>query len=260
MTWWLRAILAGMRVQVSRARAPVFILASVVTPIAYTVVFLLMAKNLGRAQELAGYVVIAPALMSIWYAVIATGGAVIGEERGGGTLELLVAAPAPIGLVILGRVSANTLLSLVAIPLTLLTARLLGVDLVLSDPGLALLGLVALGVSTIAATLLFTSALVFSRSALVIQNLIAFPIWMLSGVAFPLALLPEWVRPLSFALPLTYLGDLLRSSTRGTGEAALGVDAIALVVLTAIYGLVGYWLFARAISSIRANGKVTFGQ
>jgi len=42
--------------------------------------------------------------------------------------------------------------------------------------------------------------------------LIPFPLYILSGIAFPLALLPEWVRPLSALVPLTYIADVLRSS------------------------------------------------
>ena len=260
MPWWLRATLAGARVQASRSRGPFFLLAAVVTPVAYTVVFLLMARSLGRAEALAAYVVVGPALMSIWYSALATGGAVIGEERGAGTLELLVAAPAPAGLAILGRVTANTVLSLIAIPLTFVVARLLGVNLIVSDPSLAAVGVLALGASTIAATLFFTSALIYARSAVVIQNLIAFPIWMLGGVAFPITLLPEWTRPLSYLLPLTYLADVIRSATHGASSSSLALDAGALVVLTALYGIVGYWLFAAAVRSIRANGKVTLAE
>jgi hypothetical protein len=93
--WWLRVIGAGARVQVSRTRGPIFLLAAVVTPVAYAVVFLLMARNIGRADALAAYVVIAPALIGVWYTAITTGAAVVGDERGSGTLEQLVAAPAP---------------------------------------------------------------------------------------------------------------------------------------------------------------------
>lgn len=260
MPWWLRAVVAGARVQASRARGPIFILAAVVTPVAYTVVFVLMARSLGRAEALAAYVVIGPALMSIWYSAIATGGAVIGDERGAGTLELLVAAPAPAALAILGRVTANTLLSLVALPLTLAVAWLLGISVAVESVPLAAIGIVALGVSTIAATLFFTSALIFARSAIIIQNLIAFPIWMLSGVAFPIALLPDWTRPLSYLLPLTYLADVIRSATLDAEASSLARDAAALVALTVVYGVVGYWLFARAVRSIRANGKVALSQ
>ena len=260
MPWWLRAAIAGARVQTSRARGPIFLLATVVTPVVYTVVFLLMARSFGRAEALAAYVVIGPALMSISYSALATGGVIIGEERGGGTLELLVAAPAPVALAILGRVGANTVLSLLAIPLTLGTAQLLGVNLVVTDAPLAGIGIIALGISTMAVTLLFTSALVFARSAGIIQNLVFFPIWILSGVAFPLAVLPEWTRPLSYLLPLTYLAEMIRSATRGADESSLALDGVALVGLTILYAVVGYWLFATAIRSIRANGKITLAQ
>lgn len=246
--------------QVSRTRGPIFLLAAVVTPVAYAVVFLLMARNIGQADALAAYVVIAPALIGVWYTAITTGAAVVGDERGSGTLELLIAAPTPAALVILGRVTANTLLSLVSVPLVLVTARVLGVNLVVAEPTTALLALVALGVCTVGITLLFTSALIFARSAIVIQNLIPFPLYILSGIAFPLALLPEWVRPLSALIPLTYVADVLRSSTLRGVDSSLSSNLGALAALTLVYGITGYWLLARAERSIRANGKVTLTQ
>jgi ABC-2 type transport system permease protein len=257
---WLRVIAAGARVQASRTRGPIFLLAAVVTPVAYAVVFLLMARSIGRADAVAAYVVIAPALIGVWYTAIATGGAVVSDERGSGTLELLVAAPTPAALVILGRVTTNTLLSLVSIPLVLVTARLLGVNLVVAEPTTAVLALVALGICTIAVTLVFTSALVFARSPVVIQNLIPFPLYILSGIAFPLALLPDWIRPLSALIPLTYVADVLRSSTVRGNDPSLSTNLSALVALTLVYGVTGYWLFSLAERSIRSNGKVTLTQ
>jgi ABC-2 type transport system permease protein len=260
MSWWLRAIAAGARVQISRTRGPVFLMAAVVTPVAYAVVFILMARSMGRADAVAAYVVIAPALIGVWYTAIATGGAVVGDERGSGTLELLVAAPAPAALVILGRVTANTIVSLVSIPLVLLTARLLGVGMVIAEPTTAVIALLALAASTVAVTLLFTSALVFARSPIVIQNLIPFPLYILSGIAFPLTLLPEWVRPLSALIPLTYVADVLRASTVAGAHPSLPSNLGLLAGSTVAYGVAGWWLFASAERSIRASGKVTATQ
>ena len=95
MPWWLRVVMAGARVQASRTRGAIFLLAAVVTPVAYAVVFLMMARQAGSAQALAAYVVVAPALMGVFYSAIVNGGDVVADERAIGTLELLIAAPAP---------------------------------------------------------------------------------------------------------------------------------------------------------------------
>lgn len=259
MPWWLRVVVAAARVQASRIRGSVFLLAAVATPVAYAVVFLLMARNAGNAQALAAYVVVAPALMGVFYTAIANGGDVVADERGSGTLELLIAAPAPAALVLLGRVTANTLISLVAVPLVLLVASLLGVNIVIADPVPAVLALVALGLSTISVTVIFASTFVLARSVGIVQNLIPFPLYILSGIAFPLTLLPAWVWPLSAVIPLKYVAELLRASTQTPAGASVISPLGPLLVLTVAYTIVGFWLFARIERSVRASGSISLG-
>lgn len=260
MPWSVRIMLAGARVQASRARGGFFLLAAVVTPVAYAVVFILMARHLGRATELAPYVVIVPALIGVWYSAIATGAAVVGDERASGTLELLVAAPAPAALVILGRVTANTVLSLISIPFVLVAARLLGAELRIPEPFMAALALLALAVTTVAVTLIFASTFVLARSTAVVQNLIPFPLYILSGIAFPLTLLPEWLHPLSALVPLTWVADLLRSSAQSGGDPAALPKLGALAALSLFYAASGFWLFSRIERAVRTNGKVSLMQ
>jgi len=258
--WWLRIVLAGVRVQVSRGRGGTFILGAVAVPVLYALVFVLMAKNLGRANELAPFLVLGPALIGVWYSAIITGGAVIADERGSGTLELLVAAPAPTGLVVLGRVTGNTLMSLIGIPLVLITARLLGAELAVIDLFRAALGLLALAISTVAMTLIFSSTFVLARSAVVLANLIPHPLYILSGIAFPVALLPAWAQALSSILALSWIAELLRSSTRPDSSVSILPILGAVAALTVAYAASGYWLFARVERAIRANGKVSLLQ
>jgi ABC-2 type transport system permease protein len=258
--WWLRVVIAGGRVQASRTRGAFFVLAAIATPVTYAVVFLLMARQAGNAQALAAYVVVAPALMGVFYTAIANGGDVVADERGIGTLELLIAAPAPTALTLLGRVTANTLISLVSVPLVVFVARVLGVNIVIADPAAAFLAFIALALSTISVTVIFASTFVLARSAAVIQNLIPFPIYILSGIAFPLTLLPTWVWPLSALVPLKYVGELLRSSTQSQVDAPAISSVAPLLVLTFAYTVLGFWLFARIERSVRLSGRISLGE
>lgn len=258
--WALRVVLAGMRLQVSRGRGVMFVVGTVHLPIMYAVVFVLMGRYLGRADELAPFLVIGPALLGVWYGAIRDGGTVVADERWAGTLELLVAAPAATALVILGRVTASTLLSLFGIPLVLVTGRLLGAELVIVDPLAATIGLLALIASTIAVSLVFASTIVVARSSAVLVNLIPFPFYILSGIIFPVALLPEWAQPLSSVIALTWVADLLRSSTSGATGTPLVPALGVIAILTLSYGLFGYAAFARIERVIRQNGKVSLTQ
>ncbi len=48
------------------------------------------------------------------------------------------------------------------------------------------------------------------ESSIAIVQAIQFPMMFLSGVYFPIDLIPHWMQPVLYALPLTYLGDALR--------------------------------------------------
>lgn len=258
--WWLRVMSAGARVQWSRGRGGNFLLAAVVTPVFYTLVLVLMARQLGRAADLAPFLVVAPALMGVWAGAILTGAEAVADERGSGTLELLIAAPAPTELVVLGRVTANTLLSLIAIPLVLATGRLLGAELQIADAFSALLAVVALAISTVAITLIFASTFVLARTTRVFQNVIGFPLYILSGIAFPLTLLPDWAEPLSALVALRWVGELLRASLQGETDPAPIPALLAVAVLATAYALVGHWLFSRIERAVRASGTISLTQ
>ncbi len=62
-----------------------------------------------------------------------------------------------------------------------------------------------------------------------VTQIVQFPLMFLSGIFFPLEIMPEWLRGFATFMPLTYLGDALRQTmVGGTPFAPLGVDALVL--------------------------------
>lgn len=106
---------------------------------------------------------------------------------------------------------------------------LLGVEIVGSWP--LIIGFVVLG------ALAFTSmgyvVASFARTeeaATGMTQIVQLPMMFLSGIFFPLEVMPEWLRGVATVMPLTYLGDALRQTmVDGTPFAPLGVDALVLV-------------------------------
>lgn len=72
-----------------------------------------------------------------------------------------------------------------------------------------------------------------ARTAESVQPLIGviqFPMLFLSGVFFPIELVPHAVRPIVDAMPLTYLGDALRQvAVSGTPYTPLWVDTVVML-------------------------------
>jgi ABC-2 type transport system permease protein len=62
-----------------------------------------------------------------------------------------------------------------------------------------------------------------------VTQIVQFPLMFLSGIFFPLEVMPEWLRGFATFMPLTYLGDALRQTmVGGTPFAPLEVDALVL--------------------------------
>ncbi|HXG25445.1 MAG TPA: ABC transporter permease [Candidatus Binatia bacterium] len=109
--------------------------------------------------------------------------------------------------------------------------------------GLAVLGVEVVGNPLLIAGFVILGALTFTSIGYVIASfarteeaangitsIVQFPLMFLSGIFFPLEVMPEWLRGVATFMPLTYLGDALRQTmVGGTPFAPLGVDALVLV-------------------------------
>ena len=69
------------------------------------------------------------------------------------------------------------------------------------------------------------------ETAAPMANVISMPMMFLSGVFFPLSVMPEWLNRWSQYLPLTYLADGMRAITvEGATVITLGNELIGLTV------------------------------
>lgn len=252
--WWARAVAVAIRVELSRGLQAQVIGGALIGPLS-AAIYILMARYLDRADATA-YVVLAPIALGMWGTAMLASGEAVSSERYEGTLELLIAAPTPAALVVVGKVLAATIQSLIAIPLTLVAAALLGLPLSIAHPALFAVAIVALTLSTAAIGLVFASAFMLARSTRIFQNSIGFPLWIVSGVAFPISVLPEAIRPLSAFSALAWCVAALRAATGEPGGAwwiAIG----ATVILSAVYAVLGARLFVGVERRVRIDGSLS---
>jgi len=63
-------------------------------------------------------------------------------------------------------------------------------------------------------------------------NFIRFPMLFLCGLFIPVSQLPVFLRPLAYALPLTYGADLLKASINNAGQLPLWLNYVVLICFT----------------------------
>lgn len=250
----MQIFLAGIRFQaLLLRRSPADLMALLTTPF-FTLAFLAIVIHAGR-EDLAPYAVLGPALIAIWGMALNVSGDIIDSERFNATFEATLTTPAPFVLLILGRVTTVTLVSLLALPESAAIAwAAFGLDLRIADPALFAMTLLLTAGATVATASAFSAFFALARSARTFQNSLSYPFYILSGAVVPIALLPGWLQPVSKIVFLSWSSGLLRGALTGQ---RLPDEAAAVTTLTALGALsfiASIWLMAVVLRRMRLAG------
>ncbi len=214
-----------------------FVLISVLQPVIFASIAFFMYES-GRRPGTLLYVALGAGLMGIWSSTLFGSGGAIQWQRWQGTLEIVVAAPAPFLLVLVPLTLATATIGLYSIVGTLFWGRLFfGVPLDFVHPFQLAVALPATVISLGLMGLLLASTFVLYRQASAFSNLLEYPVWLVTGLLVPLSLLPGWVEWISWGLAPTWGIKAIRAAALGGGDAW---SAIGLcVLLGAVYLVLG---------------------
>lgn len=246
-------LLAGARQQARTiVESPFIVVAGVVQPAVLTAMTLLAAEGRGLDSSAVG---LGSGLIALWGVTVWTAGQILRRELWQGTLAAILMRPVDLRLVLAGKCLGGTIVAVTAISLSVgVTSLLVGEPLRVGSPlafGATLLAtIVAAGVLGMGMNSLF----LLSRAAPRIAEAILYPVFILGGLLVPLELLPALVRPLAWALPLYWGGELLRDAAAGSPQA--WSDWAALGSTTALYGLLGRVAFTRVLERARKAGTI----
>lgn len=253
----LRIMRNGAALEIQQLAVSLFMLFCVLVQpffVAVTVMFMLR----GRADFEPIYVVVGAALTGLWSVVLFNGNWIVHSERWMGTLELLVGSPAPVMLVIAGRLLGTMVFSLLSLVLNYaIGAWLFGYTITIGDPAgfgvslaLTLVALWALGI-------LLAPIGILSRTASHFINVLEYPVYAFGGFVFPILLLPGWSHPISYALPPYWAAVALHLTSSGRADAPPLPVVWGLLVLSAVVVVGVAWpLFGLVLKRARADGTL----
>jgi len=205
--------------------------------------------------------------MSVLYNEIAMS---IAYERWEGTLEYTFMAPVS-RLVHLAGISLSALLYSIMQTVVVLVGLLLFTDLTLR--GANLLGVVVViavstvafvGLGLMAAALPVMSPERGAEATHIFQG----SLLLVSGVYYPVEVLPKWLQPLSAISPATYTLSACRkligvgnsgstpAHLAGAPLAAVAHELVVLAIMGAIMMPLGLWVFGRIETWAKRNGKL----
>jgi len=188
-----------------------------IQPLIVAFMALWMLKDKGPDNAI--FVVVGSGMTGLWTTLLFNGGNSITGERWNGTLEPLVASPASMRVVIYGKVLANVTQSLLSmIGSYLLISLVMGYPLSLIRPGLFVISLLISVASLVSFGLILASFFILIPDFARMVNTLEFPVYILGGFLFPIALLPDWTTPLSYILTPYWAAVALHGSAQGTLE------------------------------------------
>jgi ABC-2 type transport system permease protein len=238
---WLREIKRYLR---SRAQ----IIGSLAQPALY---LLVLGFGFGAVFQQAGqgsYLqFVAPGViaMGVLFTSIFSGIGLLWDRQFGFLKETLV-APVPRLTIMAGRTLGGATIAIIQGTLVLVVCLLVGFrpESWAAVP-LALLFMALIAVVFAALGTAIGSTLKDMQGFQLIMNFLIMPIFFLSGALFPLNNLPTALTVATRLDPLAYGVDGLRGAFIGVSALGFGIDVSVLVVLSAVFLVLGAWAFSK---------------
>lgn len=212
----------------------------IIFPLAWTLMFFIKSgSGFGDIRTILPGVV----ALSILFGTTSMLAVTITFEKKGRSFERLLLAPLPLDVLMLAKTSGAIVMGATnaAVPFVMASFFV--------DLGGVIWWQVAGAVALIAISSTFMGLLIAVSVSEVFEaqtfsNFFRFPMVFLCGLFFPVASLPIFLRPLSYAFPLTYGADLLHGAVNRTAQMPVALDFAALAAFCAA-------LFVVSIRKIR---------
>lgn len=176
-----------------------------------------------------------------------------------GVLEAEMATPVPSWIILAVGPVYEYALALARSAIYLVLATLMfGVGFPRANAGTLLLAAPLVLGAFVGLGLLSAATTMLVRRTNPVAVLLASASMLLSGVAYPVSVLPGWLRTAGRLLPLTHALELARAALlRGAGPAELSASLAALALFAAVLCPLGAGLFVYALRRARIDGSLT---
>lgn len=163
-------------------------------------------------------------------------------ERTTGTLERLFATPIEESEIVGGYALTFGIIGTFQAAFLLLIGILMFKITVLGNVFLAFAVVALLAVVSQALGIMLSSLAKREAQAVQFIPFIILPVFLLSGVFWPIQAIPVWLRPLSYLVPPTYAVDACRSVLlKGWDIGKIWPDIMALVLFAALFLVIATW-------------------
>jgi ABC-2 type transport system permease protein len=205
-----------------------------------------------------GFVLVGVALTN--FMALGLGG-LAGRIREGltmGTLEFMLVSPNPLVVLLLGSAIWSHVFGALTVVLYFVVGIPLGLDLSDANVPVALVTLVLAVVSFNGLGLIAASVVILIKQGDPVTWVVSTASVLLSGVFYPVAVLPAWLQGVAQLLPLTHALDVMRRALfAGESLATLWPSRLAVAVLAVGLLAVGIVACTAAVRTARRDGSLS---
>ncbi|NLW17783.1 MAG: ABC transporter permease [Firmicutes bacterium] len=216
----------------------------IIFPLSWTL--MQMIRSYG-GMNLADILNLLPGLMamSILFGTTSMLAVTITFARKGRSFDRLLLAPIPLAMMVAAKVSGAVLFGIFnAFVPVIFAAFFVGLNGI--SWGAVFLAVLLIAITSTLLGLLIAVSAKEVFEAQTFSNFFRFPMLFLCGLFLPIDRLPLFLRPLSYALPLTYGTDLLNGAILGVSNLSPGLCILVLLAF-------GFILFTVCHQNIRKN-------
>jgi ABC-2 type transport system permease protein len=174
-----------------------------------------------------------------------------------GTLEAVLVSPAPLGVVLTGMLSYETLVQFVRIAILFAAGALLGAPIHWAHLPQALLVLTLIAASYVPFALLISALVIAFRTTARLPLAIMTISGLLGGVYYPTHVIPSWLERVSVFLPLTHgLRALRRVVLSGEDLGGVAPELVVVLASTVLTGAISVFAFNIALRHAKRAGTL----
>ena len=207
-------------------------------PVAWTLMFFLRSPVAVEVRDLLPGVM----ALSILFGTTSMLAVTITFERKSRSFERLLLAPISLNLLMLAKTSGAIMFGIINAFVPVIFAAFL-TDLAGINWPMVLVSVIFIAITSTFLGLFVAVSVSQVFEAQTFSNFFRFPMLFLCGLFIPLADLPAFIRPLSYALPLTYGADILKTAVSQNGVIAVPLSFLALLAFS-------IFLFAYSIYNV----------
>ncbi|NCB26290.1 MAG: ABC transporter permease [Bacteroidia bacterium] len=201
----------------------------IIFPVSWTLMFFI------RSEQAVDIRSILPGVMalSVLFGTTSMLSVTITFERKSRSFERLLLSPISLNLLMLAKTTGAIVFGIINAFIPVLFASFM-TDLSGIHWGMLSLAVVFIAITSTFLGLFIAVSVNEVFEAQTFSNFFRFPMMFLCGLFLPIESLPALIRPLSYALPLTYGADLLRFSITSESSISLVASAMALVCFSGV--------------------------